>query len=109
GSYDVTIDVPAGYTVGATGPRVESKVLGGRRVERHVALDVHDFAWTAWDKYETIEETIDGISVSLLYPPGVEALARRELATLRFAMPYYSARYGQYPYPVLTVVHPPQD
>ena len=34
---------------------------------------------------------------------------RRELATLRFALPYYSAHYGRYPYTVLTVVHPQQD
>jgi hypothetical protein len=109
GTYDVTIDVPAAYTIGATGPRVESRLGGGRRIERHVEHDVHDFAWTAWDHYEATGETIDGVSVSLLYPPGFKRLARRELATLRFAIPYYSARYGHYPYTVLTVAHPPQE
>ncbi|MDP9003085.1 MAG: M1 family metallopeptidase [Myxococcota bacterium] len=109
GTYDVTIDVPAAFTVGATGRLVESRVQDGRRIERHVQHDIHDFAWTAWDKYKVARETVDGVDVTLLYPPGYAHLASRELATLRFALPYYSARYGRYPYDVLTVVHPPPD
>jgi hypothetical protein len=109
GTYDVTLDVPEAYTLGATGPLVEWHVADGRRIERHLQADVHDFAWTAWDAWQTRKETIDGVEVTLLYPPGFTALARRELATLRFGLPYYSAHYGRYPYGVLTVVHPQQD
>jgi len=109
GTYDVTLDVPQAFTLGATGPLVESRVEGGRRIERHVQTDVHDFAWTAWDRFRTMREGIDGVDVTLLYPPGFERVARRELATLRFGLPYYSARYGRYPYRVLTLVHPEQD
>jgi hypothetical protein len=107
GSYDVTLDVPERYTLGATGPVVESMVANGRRVERHVQRDVHDFAWTAWDDFVALHDTIDGVRVTLLHPPGFGAVARRELEALRFALPYFSARYGPYPYDVLTVVHPP--
>jgi hypothetical protein len=109
GTYDVTLDVPEEYVLGATGPVVESRVAGGRRVERHVQSDVHDFAWTAWDAWRVARETIDGVEVTLLYPPGFASLAHRELETLRFGLPYYSAHYGRYPYPVLTVVHPQED
>lgn len=108
GRYDVTIDVPEPFTIGATGPAVETRVEGGRRIERHVQDDVHDFAWTAWDRFETREETIDGVAVKVLAPPGYADLVERELATMRFALPHYGARYGRYPYPVLTMVHPPQ-
>ena len=45
--------------------------------------------------------------VTVLYPPGCEDRAERELATMRFALPHFGARYGRYPYSVLTVVHPP--
>jgi hypothetical protein len=107
GTYDVTLDVPAGFVVGATGPATESKDEGGRHIERHVQTDIHDFAWTAWDKFVPHKETIDGVLVTVLTPPGYEDHAERELATLRFALPHYGARYGKYPYPVLTVVHPP--
>jgi hypothetical protein len=109
GTYDVTIDVPEGFVVGATGPLVESRALNRRRVERHVQRDVHDFAWTAWDRYETLRDEIDGVGVTLLFPPGYGRVARRELAALRFALPYYSSRYGRYPYDVLTLAHPPEQ
>jgi hypothetical protein len=109
GTYDVTVDVPEAFVVGATGPLVESHLLNRRRIERHVQRDVHDFAWTAWDDFETLKETIDGVHVTLLHPPGYASVARREIAALRFALPYFSARYGRYPYDVLTVVHPPGD
>jgi hypothetical protein len=109
GTYDVTLDVPAAYTVGATGPAVESRLEGGRRVERHVQSDIHDFAWTAWDAWQTVRETVDGVDVKVLYPPGFGDVAQRALASVRFALPYDSARYGAYPYGVLTVVVPQSD
>jgi hypothetical protein len=109
GTYDVTLDVPADYVIGATGLAVETRLERGRRVERHVQSDVHDFAWTAWNHWHSARETIDGIAVTLLFPPGFGATAERVLAAVRFALPYLSARYGRYPYPILTVVHPQED
>ena len=107
GTYDVTLDVPAGFVVGATGPVVESAVSGGRLRERHVQADIHDFAWTAWDRFQERDEKVGNVAVRALYPPGYEADAERELAAVRFALPYFAARYGSYPYGVLTLVHPP--
>jgi hypothetical protein len=109
GTYDVTIDVPAAYTIGATGPAVESRIEAGRRIERHVQGDVHDFAWTAWDCWKSRHEVIDGVAVTVLYPPGFDDVAARDLEALRFALPYESARYGPYPYQVLTLVHPQSE
>jgi len=109
GTYDVTLDVPQGFTIGATGPLIEWHLENGRRIERHVQSDIHDFAWTAWDKWQGMREAIDGVEVTLLYPRGFRRIAQREMAALRFALPYECARYGRYPYPVLTVVHPQDD
>jgi hypothetical protein len=109
GTYDVTIDVPAAYTIGATGPAVATRVEQGRRIERHVQGDVHDFAWTAWDRWRTKRAAIEGVEVTVLYPPGFDDVAARDLEALRFALPYESARYGPYPYQVLTLVHPQDD
>lgn len=108
GTYDVTVDVPEAFTVGATGPLIESKVGGGRRIERHLQSDVHDFAFTAWDKWRSEKTSIDGVDVSILYPPGYDAIATREVDAMRFALPYFQKRYGAYPYKVLTLVHPPE-
>ena len=107
GTYDVTIDVPEGFTVGATGPAVDTRSERGRHIERHVQSDIHDFAFTAWDRWVTTGENIDGVDVTVLSPPGYRGHVERELDAMRFALPHFSARYGRYPYPVLTVVHPP--
>lgn len=107
GSYDVTLDVPQNFILGATGPTVEAKNENGRRIERHVQKDIHDFAWTAFDKWLEKTERIDDVDVRILFPKGYEGNAERELATMRFALPHFGARYGKYPYGVLTMVHPP--
>jgi hypothetical protein len=107
GDYDVTLDVPEAMVVGATGQRVSDVAENGRRRLRQRALAVHDFAWTAWPAFERREERIAGIDVHLLYPPGNTLNAEHTLAALRFALPHFGDRYGQYPYPDLTVVHPP--
>ncbi len=107
GTFDVTVDVPSSFVVGATGPRVSSSVEGGRRIERHVQGDIHDFAWTAWDAFEERRERMGDVDVTILYPRGGGADAERELAAMHFAFPHFAERYGAYPYPVLTLVHPP--
>lgn len=107
GRYDVTLDVPEAFVLGATGPAVETRVERGRRIERHVQSDIHDFAWTAWDHYAVTKERIGDVDVTVLAPPHYEGHVERELETMRFALPHFGARYGRYPYGVLTVVHPP--
>ncbi len=107
GDYDVTLDVPANMVVGATGQRVSSETKQARRSDRFVARGVHDFAWTAWPDFLEARETIAGASVRLLYPPGHEHNRDVALDALRFGLPFFSKHYGAYPYPTLTVVHPP--
>jgi len=108
GDYDVTLDVPSTFRVGATGSRVrESEAKGRTRLGYH-AENVHDFAWSAWDRFEERSERIAGTQVRVLYPPKQTANAEAELASVRFALPHFNARYGAYPYPTLTLVHPPE-
>ncbi|HEV8244863.1 MAG TPA: M1 family peptidase, partial [Polyangiaceae bacterium] len=107
GDYDITLDVPESMLVGATGVLVDTKHGPGRRQERYVARGVHDFAWTAWPGFREVRERITGIDVRLLYPPGNESNRDLTLESLRFALPLFQRQYGPYPYPALTVVHPP--
>ncbi|HWP09719.1 MAG TPA: M1 family metallopeptidase [Polyangiaceae bacterium] len=108
GEYDVTLDVPASMVVGATGERVRSEPRGERRHERYVAHGVHDFAWTAWPLFRERTARIDGVAVRVLYPPDQDTSAELTLAALEKGLPRGSALYGRYPYPTLTVVHPPE-
>jgi hypothetical protein len=107
GTYDVTLDVPQDFVIGATGSPIDAKVEGGRRIERRLQKDVHDFAWTAWNKWQVGRETMGDVQVTVLYPPGYRVAAQRELRAIRFALPFFASRFGRYPYEVLTLVHPP--
>ncbi len=108
GDYDVSVDVPNSMCVGATGRRIETREHQGRRIERFKAESVHDFAWTAWDGFAIKEAQIAGIEVEILYPEHEPRVATRTLQTLRAALPHFNRQYGRYPYPTLTVVHPPE-
>jgi len=109
GSYDVTLDVPAGYTVAASGVLDRRNDAAGRSVLHYLAENVHDFAWTAWDRFERRSERIAGTQVTVLYPPHQEANAEAELDSVRFALPHFNELYGKYPYSTLTLVDPPEE
>ncbi|RZA34412.1 MAG: M1 family peptidase [Lysobacteraceae bacterium] len=116
GSYDVSLTVPKGYTVGATGELqgapVENK---GMLTHRYVQHDVHDFAWTA-DKRSArpLVETWTGpgspaVTVQVLYPPEYEASAKPAMKAAKDSLAYFSRKLGPYPYRTLTVVIPPYN
>jgi Peptidase family M1 domain len=108
GDYDVTLDVPEAYVVGATGALDRQNHDKGRKQLHYHAENVHDFAWTAWDQFRSRSEHIAGTEVTVLYPPQQEANAEVELDSVRFALPHFNELYGRYPYPTLTLVHPPE-
>lgn len=106
--YDVTLTVPSGDVVGATGVEVSPVVRTSRGdLHRFVATRVHDFAWTAWAHFREHTRQIDNITVRVLYPPGLERVAERNLFALRRGIPSFTRRFGSYPYERLTVVIPP--
>ncbi len=107
GRYDVTVRVPEAFAVVATGERQEERVEDGRRVVRHVQSDVHDFAFAAWDKFRFLERTVSGRRIVVAFPPGYDAVARRELEVAAAAIDEFSSWYVRYPYRVLSIVHPP--
>ena len=79
-----------------------------RDQRRFVAEDVHDFAFAAWDRFRSLEDTTpDGVKVRCLFPQGYESVARVEIDAVKFGLGYFGAAYGRYPYRTLTIVHPP--
>lgn len=108
GAYDVTVDTPEGFEVGATG-RLDRELRAGGRVERRfVQEDVHDFAFAAWDGFrERRAVTDDGIAIRCLYPEGSDRAADVEIASARFGLARFGEAFGRYPYGTLTIVHPP--
>jgi hypothetical protein len=109
GDYDVSLDVPEAYVVGASGSLVAERYEQGRKHLHYHVDNVHDFAWTAWDNFQIRRERIADTDVSVLFPPHQERNAQAELDSVRFALPHFNALYGRYPYPTLTLVHPPES
>ncbi len=116
GSYDVSLTVPLGYTVGATGEEVGRPVRkGGKITHRFVQDDVHDFAWTA-DKRTAppLLGTYRGpgsppVTVRVLFPPEYASNAAPALKATIDSLRYFSRTLGPYPYRTVTVVIPPYN
>ncbi len=109
GAYDVTVDVPEAYVVGATGKLQSEKKQNGRIERRFVQENIHDFAFTAWDKFrEVTGKSEGGVELRCLFPPGYEKVAEMQMDAARFGLTHFGAAYGKYPHDTLTLVHPPR-
>ncbi|MDX2053748.1 MAG: M1 family aminopeptidase [Polyangiaceae bacterium] len=108
GDYDVRITAPNEFVIGATGSLVETTQRKNSTTSHFSLKGAHDFAFTAWDKFERISEKVGDVHVQLLFPAWQRENALLSLSAVRQALPNFSRRFGPYPYPTLTVVHPPE-
>lgn len=116
GRFDVTLDVPEGVRVGATGVAEGAPVTAeGRTRHRYVQEDVHDFAWMADASFaEPLTATWRSpaghdVAVQVLFPPEYEKSAAPALAATIDSLEYFSRTLGPYPYRSVTVVIPPYN
>jgi hypothetical protein len=107
--YDVTIETDDSYRIAAPAPSTTLPAPPGKRRERIEARAVSDFAWFAWDRFALRQVTLDGIAVRLFFPEAHQANADLSLEALAFGLRHLQGWLGPYPYPTLTVVHPPDD
>ncbi len=107
GTFDVTIDVPERFVVGATGLQDEETRTSGRKRLRFLANDVHDFAWTAWPGFTELEGSVGAVRLRTLHAPAQREIARRQHDVVAAALVHFERAYGSYPYPNLTLVIPP--
>ena len=105
GNYDVTLDVPAGWVVGATGREVTAR--------RFVQDDVHDFAWTTSPDFIERAQMFDEpglppVRMRLLLRPehNSEKQITRHFNATAAALRNYGRWYGAYPYEGITIVDP---
>jgi hypothetical protein len=112
GVYDVSLTVPRQFVLGASGKQVDRKENGdGTVTYRHVARDVHNFAWTTSPDYLVREQRFEEpglppVDMRLLIQPEHLGQAERHLAATRAALKYYGTWFGPYPYDYITVVDP---
>ena len=112
-TFNVSLNVPTRYTVGATGvPTGEftNGVPAGTKTLSFYAEDVGDFAW-AISPHFTVT---DGTFLSSLGPVKIHVLALaahphagpRYLDIIQKTLAQFDQRYGPYPYKIVTVIDP---
>jgi hypothetical protein len=113
GVYDVELDVPSDFVVGATGvevpPVTDAARPPGRKQVRFHAEDVTDFAWFASKKFHDDAEAWRDVRIRLLSWPGHEAQRVRHFAAAKAGLAELERRLGPYPYAQLTIIDVPDD
>lgn len=104
GTYDVTIEVPDDYLVGASGVQVSESGGDGTRKLIYRAEDVHDFAWTASPAFLEYTDTWRHVNLRLLLQPEHEGQAQRHFDAAKVALEAFDEWVGEYPYTTLTLV-----
>ena len=111
--YEVSITVPRGFVVGATGQLVRAaegaEGAGGAGADGMTtswwrAEQVRDFAWVADPRYRVRQSTWNGVVLRYLHFSRDEKAAEAGLRTAAEALAFFSARYAPYPYPTFTIV-----
>jgi len=112
GVYDVSLTVPAGWPVGATGVQRERRENpDGTTTHRYYQEDVHDFAWTTSPDYiertaRFEHSTLPAVDMRLLLQPEHADQADRHFDATRTTLKYYGEWYGAYPYGHITIIDP---
>ena len=111
-AYDVTINAPASYVLGATGKRV-SRIPqpDGTVSHRFQQENVHDFAWTACPLFIEHRESYEfapgkTTEIILLLQPFHSRLKDRYLNAVKKALDFCSSALFDYPYATITCVDP---
>jgi len=107
GNYEVTMDVPNTYKVGASGVMVEKKVEGDRSKWTFKVSDVIDFAWTCSPRFIEFNDTWQDVDLKILTYDDHEACAEKYFNILQKGLSYLDEHVGKYPYPTLTLIDPP--
>jgi hypothetical protein len=112
GTFDVKLQVPKQYTVGATGEEVATTSNSdGTITHEYRAQDVHDFAWTADTRFLQVNDAWKAqsgheVKIKLLLQLQHENQAQRHLDIIKQSLDRFDRWYGPYPYNTLTVVDP---
>ena len=110
GDFEVTLDVPAGYVVAATGVKTSEKTLEGtqgttRTQSTFEADDVIDFAWAADPDFMTETVAVGDVDLNLVHQanPDIDSNWTALTGYAAKAMAFINEDIGPYAYPQYTV------
>jgi hypothetical protein len=112
--YEVVVKVDDGLTVIASGPGAEPRLTVAERTAAHSRREylfrgerMRGFAFALSDRLRAVEKQAGQTRVRSYFRDGDERLGRRLLEVAARCLEVYSASFGAYPYPTLSVVELP--
>jgi hypothetical protein len=112
GSYQVTLTLPEGWAHGATGIPAEAgpaEQPEGWQTVTYLAAGVIDFAWVTSPNLQSAVRDAGGVELRYLYLPEHDWTVERILPAVESSLERFSAWFGAYPYPRLTIVDVPEE
>jgi hypothetical protein len=112
GVYDVSMTVPRGWPLAATGREQDRRDNpDGTTTHRYHQEDVHDFAWTTSPDYLERRQRFEHpglppVDMRLMLQPEHASQAGRHFDATAAALRYYGEWFGPYPYGHITIVDP---
>ncbi len=105
--YTVDIEAPDDLTVVATGVPIGQETLNGITRFQYVSGPARDFFIVCSPDFQTITDSVGGVTVNSYYLPGHEAGGESALVIAMDALRTLNQRFGPYPYVELDVVEAP--
>jgi hypothetical protein len=106
--YTLDVDAPSDFGLLATGTLQDERQLGARTSRRFRAEAVHDLSFAAGRDHRLDVESVDGVLVRYLSPPGYEEAWSEHAEVVRAGLRHFGRMFGAYPYATLSVVLPPR-
>ncbi len=100
-NYNVNITIPSAYTMASTGDIISSSQTDNSTTYSIKALAVRDFAFILSDKYSTLTDNIDGVTVSYYYYKN--QYPNEGLQAGIDSVRTFNKLFGEYPYKTLNI------
>jgi hypothetical protein len=114
GTFDVKLNVPQRYIVGASGvPTGEEAKSDGTKTLSFHGEDIHDFAWAASPNFvasdRIFQSSMGPVKLHALVLKAHEGQTQRYLDILEHTMKKFDQWYGPFPYKQMTLIDPEPD
>lgn len=111
GTYDVSLNVPKRYIVGASGIQTgEQDQSDGTKTLSFHGEDIHDFAWAASPNFlvadATFQSSMGPVKIHALVLKSHADQQQRYISILQGTMQKFDEWYGPYPYTQITLIDP---